>query len=225
MFPSVQLDKLHGIMNPMQPSIHTIDVASTPWQTVYHRLTEIIQPRAIALVSTLDPQGNPNLAPFSFFTLISCNPPYLAFCPQLAGRTGQKKDTLRNIEQTGQFVVATVTETIAAQVNTCSTPLPYGESEFLLSGLTAIPAQLVKPGLVKESPVNMECEVVEIRHYGDQGGAGNLVVGKILLMHIDPSVQDETGRVLSEKLQAVGRMGGEEWCRTGDTFAFPRPDR
>lgn len=202
-----------------------LDATVTPWQEIYHRLTEIIQPRAIALVSTVDIDGRPNLAPFSFFTLISCNPPYLAFCPQLAGRTGQKKDTLRNIEVTGQFVVACVTESIAEQVNMCSTPLPYGESEFVLSGLTSAPAHKITPGLVRESPVNLECDVVEIRHYGTAGGAGNLVVGRILLLHIDPAIQNETGHILSAQLQAVGRMGGEEWCRTRDVFRFARPDR
>ncbi|MGV3522630.1 MAG: flavin reductase family protein [Candidatus Sericytochromatia bacterium] len=203
----------------------TIVTASAPWREAYARLTEIIQPRAIALASTLDPEGAPNLAPFSFFTLISSNPPYLAFSPQLAGRTGEKKDTLRNIEKNPEFVIATVTETIAEQVNRASTPLPYGESEFAFTGLTPIPAQQVKAYCVQESPVNLECSLVEIRRYGSEGGAGNLIVGRIERIHISEDVLDSEGRVDPALLQAVGRMGGEDWCRTRDRFHYPRPDR
>ncbi len=203
----------------------TLDTADKPWQEIYRRLTEIIQPRPIALASTLNAEGQPNLAPFSFYTLISCNPPYLAFCPQLAGRTGQKKDTLRNLEVHPQFVVATVTEAIAERVNQASAPLPYGESEFAYAGLTPLPAERIRGNLVQESPVNMECELVEIRNYGSEGGAGNLVVGKILLLHIDEAVLDAAGAVDPALLKAVGRMGGEDWCRTSERFSYPRPDR
>lgn len=202
-----------------------LDTASKPWPEIYRRLTEIIQPRPIALVSTRNAAGQLNLAPFSFYTLISCNPPLLAFCPQLAGRTGQKKDTLRNLEQHPQFVVATVTDALARSVNQTSAPLPYGESEFDFAGLTPVPAQRIDGFCVQESPVNLECELVEIRSYGVEGGAGNLVVGRILLMHIADQVLDAKGAVDPERLQAVGRMGGEAWCRTTDRFELPRPDR
>jgi flavin reductase (DIM6/NTAB) family NADH-FMN oxidoreductase RutF len=203
----------------------TLDTSQVAWQDVYRRLTEIIQPRPIALASTLNAEGQPNLAPFSFYTLISCNPPYLAFSPQLAGRTGQKKDTLRNLEVHPQFVVATVTEAIAEKVNQASAPLPYGESEFSYAGLTPVPAERIRGNCVLESPINMECELVEIRTYGTEGGAGNLVVGKILLIHIAESVLNQAGAIDPALLKAVGRMGGEDWCRTSDRFAFPRPDR
>ncbi|PIQ23004.1 flavin reductase family protein [bacterium (Candidatus Blackallbacteria) CG17_big_fil_post_rev_8_21_14_2_50_48_46] len=203
----------------------TLLTSEKTWQEIYRRLTEIIQPRPIALVSTLNSEGESNLAPFSFYTLISCNPPYLAFSPQLAGRTGQKKDTLRNLEIHPQFVVATVTEAIAERVNQASAPLPYGESEFQYAGLTPVPAQLIKGNRVKESPVNMECELVEIRSYGEEGGAGNLVVGKILCIEIDERVLNQAGAIDPALLKAVGRMGGEDWCRTSETFAYPRPDR
>jgi flavin reductase (DIM6/NTAB) family NADH-FMN oxidoreductase RutF len=203
----------------------TLDTAEKPWPEIYRRLTEIIQPRPIALVSTLNQQGQANLAPFSFYTLISCNPPLLAFCPQLAGRTGEKKDTLRNIEEHPQFVVATVNEAIAEQVNQASAPLPYGQSEFDYAGLTPVPAVRIRGQQVLESPVNLECELVEIRRYGSEGGAGTLVVGKILLMHLREDVLTPTGEVDPDLLKAVGRMGGEDWCRTGDRFSWPRPDR
>lgn len=205
--------------------LHTIDVAATPWRETYARLTEIVQPRPIALASTLDPEFGPNLAPFSFFTIVSSNPLYLAFSPQIAARTGEKKDTLKNIERHPEFVIATVTESIAEQVNRASTPLPHGQSEFDYTGLTPVPAQKVKAFCVRESPINMECTLVEIRSYGSEGGAGNLIVGKIELVHIDTSVLDGEGRVDPSLLRTVARMGGEEWCRSQDRFSYRRPDR
>ncbi|PKL78085.1 MAG: flavin reductase family protein [Candidatus Melainabacteria bacterium HGW-Melainabacteria-1] len=203
----------------------TIHVADTPWREAYARLTEIVQPRPIALVSSLDPEFGPNLAPFSFFMVVSSNPLYIAFSPQIAGRTGSKKDTLLNIERHPEFVVATVTEAIAERVNAASTPLPHGESEFDFTGLTPLPAQRVKAFCVKESPVNLECSLVEIRSYGHAPGAGNLIVAQVELMHIDESVLDPAGRVDPALLQTVARMGGEDWCRSRDRFSFPRPDR
>ncbi len=204
-------------------SVKTLPAEATPWVDLYKRLVEVVVPRPIALVSTIDREGRPNLAPFSFFTVVSSNPAYLAFCPVLSGRTGEPKDTLRNILDTGQFVVATVTEAIAEQVNQASAPLPHGESEFERAGLTPVAAERVRPGLVAESPVNMECELVEVHTYGREGGAGNLVVGRILCMHLDESLLDAEGRVLPDRLRAVGRMGGQDWVRTRETFPMPRP--
>jgi flavin reductase (DIM6/NTAB) family NADH-FMN oxidoreductase RutF len=202
----------------------TIDTATTSWVDGYRRLTEVVIPRPIALVATIDPNGVPNLAPFSFFTIVSSNPPFLAFAPHRMGRTGSKKDTLRNVEQVGEFTVSVVTEEIAEPVNACAAPLPYGHSEFEHSGLTPMPAQRVKPPLVAESPVGLECTLEEIRTYGEEGGAGSLVVGRVVLMHLDPAVRDPVdGRILPERLRAVGRMGGSLWCRTRDTFPLDRP--
>ncbi len=201
-----------------------IDTQTQDWRVAYARLTEIIQPRPIALASTLDPEGGPNLAPFSFYNLISCNPPLLAFCPQISGRSGQKKDTLRNIEKHPEFVIATVTKSIAEQVNQASAPFEYGVNEFEKVGLTPVKAELVNGFLVKESPVNIECRLLEIRSYGSEGGAGHLIVGEIRLIHIDEAVIND-GKIDPALLQAVGRMGGEDWCTTSDRFDFPRPDR
>jgi flavin reductase (DIM6/NTAB) family NADH-FMN oxidoreductase RutF len=202
----------------------TIDTATTSWVDGYRRLTEIVIPRPIALVATVDPNGVPNLAPFSFFTIVSSNPPFVAFAPHRMGRTGSKKDTLRNIEQIGEFTVSVVTEEIAERVNSCAAPLPYGESEFEHSGLTPMAAERVKPPLVAQSPAGLECTLEEIRSYGETGGAGSLVVGRVVLMHLDPALRDSAdGRVLPERLRAVGRMGGSLWCRTRDTFPLERP--
>jgi len=200
-----------------------IDTAAAPWVDVYRRLTDVVIPRPIALVATVDPDGVANLAPFSFFTVVSSNPPFIAFAPHRAGRTGTKKDTLRNLEQVGEFTVSVVTEDIAERVNACAAPLPYGDSEFEHSGLTPVAARRVKAPLVAESPVGLECTVEEIRTYGEEGGAGSLVVGRVVLMHLDPAVRDADGRVLPDRLRAVGRMGGSLWCRTRDTFPLERP--
>ena len=202
----------------------TVDPAETSWIEVYRRLTEIIIPRPIAVVSTVDGDGRRNLAPFSFYTVVSSNPPFIAFAPHLAGRTGTKKDTLVNIEATRQFVVAAATEEIAAKVNEAAATLPHGQSEFEHARLTPRAADRVRPALVTESPVNMECELEEIRSYGDEGGAGHLVVGRVLLLHIDPEVIDEEGHVEAARLRAVGRMGTDLWVRTRDTFPMPRPE-
>ena len=205
-------------------ALRTIDTASTPWTEVYRRLVEIVVPRAIALVSSVDAERRPNLAPFSFYTVVSANPPYLAFSPARSGRTGEQKDTLLNIEATREFVVGSVTEAIASKVNAASANLPHGVSEFAHADLTPVPAHRVAAPLIAESPVNMECELVEVRSYGEGPGAGNLVVGKIVLVHLDPDLLDEHGRVLHDRLRAVGRMGGELWVSTQGTFPMPRPE-
>ena len=202
----------------------TIDPATTNWIEVYRRMTEIVIPRPIAVVSTVDAEGRPNLAPFSFYTVVSSNPPHIAFAPHLSGRTGQKKDTLRNIEATGEFVIASATEALADRINACAALLPPGDSEFAHSGLTPEPAETVVPFLVKESPINLECQLVEIRAYGDQGGAGHLVVGKIKRLHLETTILNDEGQVNPEALQAVGRMGTDLWVKTRESFPMPRPE-
>lgn len=207
-----------------QPKRDIVDTAESSWVDAYRRLTEVVIPRPIALVGTVDREGAANLAPFSFFTVVSSNPPFVAFSPHRLGRTGGKKDTLRNIETTGEFTISVVTEAIAEKVNSCAAPLPYGDSEFEHSGLTPMAARKVKAPLVAESPVGLECTVEELRSYGDEGGAGTLVVGRVVLLHLDPAVRDaEDGSVLHDRLRAVGRMGGSLWCRTQDVFPLDRP--
>jgi flavin reductase (DIM6/NTAB) family NADH-FMN oxidoreductase RutF len=201
-----------------------IDVATTDWREVYRRLVEIVVPRPIALVASVDAEGRPNLAPFSFFTVVSANPPHVAFAPLLSGRTGAKKDTLRNVEAIGEFVVGVVTEKLAGRVNVASAALPHGVSEFEHAGLTPRPAEFVRAPLIAESPVNLECRLAEIRSYGDGGGAGSLIVGRVLLVHVAESVRAPDGRIDPDLLQAVGRMGGEEWVRTRDRLTLPRPE-
>jgi len=200
------------------------EASTTGWQELYRRLVEVVVPRPIALVATVDSEGRTNLAPFSFFTIVSSNPPCLAFAPQRSGRTGELKDTLLNVQATGEFVVAVVTEELADKVNKAAARLPRGTSEFTHAGLTPAKASRIAAPLVAESPVNIECRVVEVRTYGEGPGAGSLVVGEILAARFLPSLFDERGRVAADRLRAVGRMGGELWVRTRETFALPRPD-
>lgn len=194
-----------------------------PWREVYQLLTDVVQPRPIAFVSTLAADGAPNLAPFSFYNVVSGNPPFVVFSPQLRGRDAEKKDTLRNVEATGEFVVATVTEAIAEAMNRTSAELPPGVSEWDVGGFTPLPSLQVRPPRVAESPVNLECRLHQIVPLGDGPGAGNLVIGRVLLMHVADDLLVD-GRVASERLRAVGRMGGARYARTASTFEMKRPD-
>jgi flavin reductase (DIM6/NTAB) family NADH-FMN oxidoreductase RutF len=197
-----------------------IDLANTEhsWRAMHRLYLSFVQPRPIAFVSTVDEQGRPNLAPFSFYNMLSANPPVVVFSPAL-NRHSQPKDTLRNLRATGEFVIATVTEPIAERMNICSTEFPPGVSEFEKSGLTPLPARKVRPPLVKESPVNLECRLRQIVSLGDQPGAGQAVFGDVIAVHVEESVLTPGDMVCDPlKLQAVGRMGGSLYGRTTDPF-------
>lgn len=197
-----------------------IDLSNTEhsWRAMHRLYLSFVQPRPIAFASTVDEQGRPNLAPFSFYNMVSANPPVVLFSPAL-NRHGQPKDTLRNIQATKEFVIATVTEPIAERMNICSTEFEHGVSEFEKSGLTPAPARKVKAFLVKESPVNIECKLRQIISCGDQAGAGQVVIGDVIAVHVDEAVLLEGDMVCDPlKLQAVGRMGGSLYGRTTNPF-------
>jgi flavin reductase (DIM6/NTAB) family NADH-FMN oxidoreductase RutF len=199
-----------------------IDLANTEhsWRAMHRLYLSFVQPRPIAFASTVDEQGRPNLAPFSFYNMVSANPPVVLFSPAL-NRHGQPKDTLRNVRATKEFVIATVTEPIAERMNICSTEFEHGVSEFEKSGLTPVPAKKVKAFLVMESPVNIECRLRQIISCGDQPGAGQVVVGDVIAVHVDDAVLLEGDMVCDPlKLQAVGRMGGSLYGRTTNPFVL-----
>ena len=199
-----------------------IDLAETDHSfRALHRLwLSFVQPRPIAFVSTLDADGRPNLAPFSFYNMLSSNPPVVVFSPAISRRR-EKKDTLVNIEATGEFVIATVTEAIAERMNVCSTEFGRGISEFEQSGLTAVAAKKVKAFLVKESPVNIECRLRQVVSLGDGPAAGQAIFGDVLAVHVDEAVLAEGDMVCDpDKLQAVGRMGGNHYSRTIHPFTL-----
>lgn len=177
-----------------------------------------VQPRPIAFVSTVSADGTANLAPFSFYNMISANPPVVVFCPAI-NRHGRKKDTLANIESTREFVIATVTEAIAERMNICSTEFEAGISEFEESGLTPVPAKKVKAFVVRESPVNIECRLRQVVSLGDGPGGGQAVFGDVVAVHVDEAVLTEGDLTCDPaKLKAVGRMGGSAYARTMDRF-------
>ncbi|HUI10451.1 MAG TPA: flavin reductase family protein [Bacteroidota bacterium] len=200
----------------------TILPADHPPGDVYRLMTAIIVPRPIAFVSSLSRGGIRNLAPFSFFTAVSANPPVVCFAPMIRGRDGTRKDTLNNIEETGEFVVNIVSEEIAGPMNACSAEVPPEVDEFALSGLTPVPSERVAPPRVGESKASMECRLLQIVHVSPRPLGGSLVLGEVLVLHVnDPLFHNFS--VDPAALNAIGRMGGATYARTTDRFEMPRP--
>jgi flavin reductase (DIM6/NTAB) family NADH-FMN oxidoreductase RutF len=199
-----------------------IDVSSSEVVRVYQALVDVVTPRPIAWVTTLDAQGRVNLAPFSFFNAFGANPPVVVFSPTLR-RDGSKKDTLLNLEAVPEFVLNAAVEALAEPMNATSKELPSGQSEADYAGLTLQPSIKVRPPRVVESPVHLECKVRQIMYIGNGPIAANLVIGEVLLMHIDDSVLDESGHVDPRKLRTIARLGGSYYCRSTDLFEMERP--
>jgi flavin reductase (DIM6/NTAB) family NADH-FMN oxidoreductase RutF len=188
----------------------------------YLLMIGMIQPRPIAWVSTVSPEGALNLAPFSFFTGICANPMTVCFAP-VNDRNGKKKDTLLNVEATKQFVVNLATEANAEKMNQTSAPYPRGVSEFEKAGLTAVPSVIVKPPRVAESPAAYECELVQIVRLGEGPLAGNLIIGRVVQIHCDDKIYNG-GKIRHQDLKTIGRMEGAWYSRTQDAFELPRPE-
>jgi flavin reductase (DIM6/NTAB) family NADH-FMN oxidoreductase RutF len=199
-----------------------IDVATANVLDVYHTLVGVVTPRPIAWVTSLDSQGRVNLAPFSFFNAFGANPPVIVFSPTLR-RDGTEKDTLKNVEATGEFVLNAAVAPLAEKVNLSSKELPPGASEIELTGLRTKPSVKVKPPRIAESPVHMECKVRQIIPIGTGPIAANLVIGEVLMIHVDDAVLDSQGKVDPRKLRTVARLGGDFWCHTSDLFELKRP--
>ncbi len=189
---------------------------------VYQHLVRLIVPRPIAWVSTLSSEGVSNLAPFSFFTGVGSRPPTLLFCP--ANRlSGQPKDTLRNIRESGEFVVNMVPESLAGSMNDTAAELPEDESEFVAFGVRQASSVVVGVPRVAESPVSIECRLWQEIAVGTGPGGANIVIGEIVHAYICDSVLDEFGFADSRQLGLIGRMGGASYARTQDTFDLQRP--
>jgi flavin reductase (DIM6/NTAB) family NADH-FMN oxidoreductase RutF len=193
----------------------------------YKLLIGAIVPRPIALVSTVSPAGEPNLAPFSFFNGVGSDPMTLVFCPGNKP-DGSEKDTLRNCKPvseggTGEFVVNVATEAYPREIAAAAEVLPYGESEFELTGLDSAPSRRVKPPRLVASPIAFECVTLQVlRTNPGAPAAGNLVLGRVVYVHLRDDLVNERMYVDPEKLRAIGRMGGFGYCRTGDRFEMPR---
>jgi flavin reductase (DIM6/NTAB) family NADH-FMN oxidoreductase RutF len=188
---------------------------------LHQYLLGAIGPRPICFASTVDAQGNHNVAPFSFFNVFSAKPPIAIFSPNLSGRTGQAKDTHLNIKEVPECVINIVNYNMVQQMSLASSPFPKGVSEFEKAGFTPIASELVKPMRVKESPVQLECKVFELKEIGNC----NLVMCEIVKIHIDESVLNEHNLIDQQKIDLVARMGGNWYCRAhGDAlFEIEKP--
>jgi flavin reductase (DIM6/NTAB) family NADH-FMN oxidoreductase RutF len=187
-------------------------------------LQHAIAPRPIAFASTIDSEGNVNLSPFSFFNLFSINPPILIFSPSRKGRDSTLKHTLENVMKVPEVVVNIVDYDMVQQVSLSSCEYPKGTNEFVKAGFTPIPSLHVLPPRVKESKVQMECRVLEIKSLGEQGGAGQLVIAEIITMHISENIltEDENGKkhIDTEKFHQVARLGGDWYCKVDASNLF-----
>lgn len=185
-----------------------------------------IAPRPICFASTVDKAGRPNLSPFSFFNVFGSKPPICVFSPARRVRNNTIKHTLENIRETGEVVINVVTYAMVQQTNVASCEYPKEVNEFEKSGFTALPAELVKPFRVKESPVNLECKVLQVIETSQEGGAANLVICEVLRMHIDERILDEDRQIDPHKIDLVARMGQDYYCRaSGDAvFEVPKPN-
>jgi len=190
-----------------------INPQEIPSAELHHRILDTVVPRPIAFASTIDDDGNPNLSPFSFFNAFGVNPTTLIFSPGRRGRDNTTKHTYENLRLVPEVVINTVTYDMVQQVSLASTDYPKGVNEFIKAGFTMLPSEAVRPFRVKESPVHFECRVRDIIETGNLGGAANLVICEILLMHVDERILDEKGRVVPDKLRAVGRMGRDYYTK------------
>jgi flavin reductase (DIM6/NTAB) family NADH-FMN oxidoreductase RutF len=179
-----------------------------------------IAPRPIAFASTIDKDGVPNLSPYSFFNAFGSKPPTLIFSPARRVRDNTIKHTLENVYETMEVVINVVSYPMVQQVSLSSCEFPKGVSEFAKAGFTPIASQMVKPFRVKESPVQFECKVKQVIETGNEGGAGNLIVCEILLMHVNEDVLDENGRIDQNKIDLVARCGYDWYCRASGPALF-----
>jgi flavin reductase (DIM6/NTAB) family NADH-FMN oxidoreductase RutF len=198
----------------------------------YNILISAVGPRPIAWVSSISASGQPNLAPFSFFNAVCAKPPLLAFAPGMrspkksgaaAGQpAGEPKDTLRNIRETGEFVINVVTYELAEAMNLTSGDYDASTNEFEVAKLTSAPSKVVRPQRVAESPVSFECKLHQILDFNPAPEGGSLVIGEIVSIHVDERHLKE-GHLDRNSLDLIGRMGGMQYTRTTERFEMARP--
>lgn len=205
----------------------SIKPGDIPVPAFHGYLLGAVGPRPIAFASTIDENGNRNLSPFSFFNVFGANPPIAIFSPARRVRNNTTKHTLENAKLTKEVVINIVNYNMVEQMSLASTEYPEGVDEFVKSGFTPIESELVKPFRVKESPVQLECIVKEIVETGTEGGAGNLVICEVVMLHVSEEVLDENGKIDTQKIDLVGRLGGDWYVRAhGDAlFEVEKPIR
>ncbi|WP_235297075.1 flavin reductase family protein [Portibacter marinus] len=198
----------------------TIDFESEGNRQAYALLSSAIAPRPIAFASTIDQEGRVNLSPFSFFNVFGANPPTLVFAPVRSARSMQDKDTLLNVKEVPEVAISMVTYSMVEQMSLASTAYEKGVNEYRKSGFHEVPSEKIKPPYVKESPASFECRVVQIIETGPEGGAGSLVICEVLVAHVDEDFMKPEGVLDAEKLDLVGRMGENWYCRANGEALF-----
>ncbi|MBX2985710.1 MAG: flavin reductase family protein [Bacteroidia bacterium] len=197
----------------------TINAKEQSIPVVHRYLLGAVGPRPICFASTIDKAGNRNLAPFSFFNVFSANPPIAIFSPARSGRTQTTKHTHENVKEVPEVVINVVDYAMLHQVTLAGCPYPKGTDEFVKAGFTPLKSELVRPDRVKESPVQMECEVLEVKELGTGGAAGNLIICEVKVIHIREDVLDENQMIDQSKIDLLARMGGNWYCRAhGDAI-------
>ncbi|NOQ70921.1 MAG: flavin reductase family protein [Crocinitomix sp.] len=198
----------------------SIDPKELPIPKLHGYLLGAVGPRPIAFASTIDADGNPNLAPFSFFNVFSANPPILIFSPARSGRTNTTKDTFNNVKNIAEVVINVVSHEMVHQMSLASSPYAPGVDEFAKAGFNKIASDTIRPFRVAESPVQFECVVNEVVELGQNGGAGNLVICEVKKIHINEAVLDADGKIDQHKIDLVSRMGGNWYCRADKNSMF-----
>jgi flavin reductase (DIM6/NTAB) family NADH-FMN oxidoreductase RutF len=189
-------------------------------------LQHAIAPRPICFASTMDKEGNVNLSPFSFFNLFSTRPPIVVFSPSRRMRDNTTKHTYQNVLEVPECVINIVDYDMVQQASLSSCEFPKGTDEFIKAGFTKEPATMVKPPMVKESKIKLECRINEIKSLGDEGGSGQLVIAEVLCMHVDDSILGEDGKIDQRKIHHVARLGGDWYCKVDESnlFKVPKPN-
>ena len=198
----------------------SIDPNETPIPQLHQFLIGSIGPRPICFASTIDKDGKPNLAPFSFFNIFSANPPIVIFAPNNSGRDGTPKHTYLNVKEVPEVAINVVTLEMVEKMNVAAAPWEYGVNEFEKAGFSPLASDLIKPFRVAESPVQLECKVLEVKEMGTGGGAGNLVICQVIKVHINEDVLGEDGKISQIKMNLVGRLGGNWYCKTDNNSLF-----
>lgn len=204
----------------------TFDLNELKTAEKQYYLQHVIAPRPICFASTVDKEGVVNLSPFSFFNMFSSNPPIVIFSPSRRVRDNTTKHSLQNVLEVPEVVINIVTYDIVQQTSLASCEYPKGVDEFIKAGFTKEPATLVRPPMIKECKVKMECKVLEVKSLGTEGGAGNLVICEVLRLHLDDSLLDEEKKFDQTKLELVARLGGDWYCRVSrdNLFIVPKPN-
>ncbi len=211
----------------MNKKIKTISPSDISQPELHSYLLSAVAPRPICFASTVDKDGNVNLSPFSFFNVFSSNPPVLIFSPARSGRDGSMKHTHQNVLEVPEVVINIVNYPMVEQMSLSSTAYDKGVNEFVKAGFTQVKSDVVIPPRVGEAPVAMECIVTQVIPLADAPGAGNLILARVERMHIQEEYLDADGKLDTQKLDLVGRMGGSWYTRSsGDSlFEIPKPVR